>query len=750
MADRVPITLFVNVGSVTAYASWSDPLNPSDPWTGYPYQWTVSFQVRPQPHSDPSTPRPFTYNGLDISVGDWLIFSSAALALQIVSVTSQTDSSLTVIAEDVSLYNILSDPSQTGQGIGPISPHDVFDCLVVKTSPAGIPIFSTISDYSIPINLISDITNRFQFRNYVQDYIAAVQPGHDFLIGDVIYIDQDGVYRKSISTDPGAEVSIGTVTSIDQPNIGDFTYRPIGRYVTNLPALPGNPGQVLYVSSTVPGGLTPVPPSPVAIPVYIKISNTSGILTSGGGGGGGAAGNISIIGNTILATNTNGNINLQPNGNGTVNSPSANITNLVADTGRFTSLTPGRVVVVGPDGSLVDTGYFTFDIPSTALSVGNVKISSDFITTTDSGIPLVLTTSGNANVKVAATLDLDGNRIVNVQDPLQDQDVATKSYVDAVATGLSTKEAVHVATGLPLNATYTPSVAYGSLTANVYERLIIDDIEPGINSRILVKNQIDERENGIYRVVQIGSPGEPWLLSRTTDFNGQGVAGEIRSGDFVFVEVGTAYGGTGWVMTSPNPVTVNVSDIRWTQFSAAGVIQAGFGITKTGTVLDVNVAAIIDKNTGLNATPGPTGNKIIEIHLSSTTPLEFDQGALQVKSSIAGSGLSYNPVAGNIRINSDQPTVSGLGNIISGTWSAGVISTQYGGTGLSVIGLPAQVLVVNNSGTALEYDYRSKLTEGNIPPYFPQPADGDKWFNTDTGIMFTRITDDTGSHWVEL
>jgi hypothetical protein len=749
MADRVPITLFVNIRSVSVHASWSDPLNPSDPWTGYPYQWTVSLRVQPQPHSDPSTPRPFTYNGLDISIGDWVIFSSSALALQIVSIVAQTDSNLTVIVEDVSLYNILSDPSQTGQGIGPISPQGVFDCLIVRLNPSGIPVFSAISDYSVPINLISDITNRFQFRNYVQDYIPGSQPGHDFSIGDVIYIDQDGSYRKSISTDPGAEVSIGTITSIDQPNVGDFTYRPLGRYVTNLPTLPGNPGQVLYVSDSVPGGLTPTPPSPIAIPVYIKISNTSGILTSGGTGGG-AAGNISIVGNTIAATNTDGNINLQPNGSGTVNAPSANIGALVTETGRFTSLTPGRVVIVGPDGSLVDTGYFTFDIPGSALSVGNVKVASDFITTVDDGIPLVLTTGGNANVQVAATLDLNANRIVNVLDPLEGQDVATKSYVDAVASGLSTKEAVHVATGLPLNATYTPSVAYGSLTANVYERLVIDDIEPEINSRILVKNQIDERENGIYRVVQIGSPGEPWLLSRTADFNGQGVAGEIRSGDFVFVEVGTVYGGTGWVMTSPNPVTVNVSDIRWTQFSSAGVIQAGFGLTKTGTVLDVNVAAIIDKNTGLNATPGPTGNKIIEIHLSSNTPLEFDLGALRVKSSIAGTGLSYDLVAGNISVNADQPTITGLGNIVSGTWSAGVISTQYGGTGLSAIGLAAQVLAVNDAGTGLEYAYRSKLTEGSFPPYYPQPADGDRWFNTDTGIMFTRITDDTGSHWIEL
>ena len=734
MSDRVPLTLFTHVGAITPHASWNDPLNPSDPWNGYPYQWSVTVEIQSQSHSDPTTARPFTYNGLDVVIGDWLVFTSGAMALEIISITSQTDSSMTLIVEDVGLSNLLNNPAQTGQGIGPTSGHDIYDCLIINLNSSGVPIFAPLADYSVPINLVADITNRFQFRNYVQDYIPVSQPAHGLQVGDIIWLDTDGNYYPAISSDVNSSRRVGEVTSIDQPSVGDFTYRPLGRYVKNLPTLPGNPGQILYVSDAVPGSLTAIPPSTTAaIPVYIQITENSAIMF-GGGSSGGSGGNLAIIGNSILATNDNGNIDLVPQGNGTV---------------TVAGLGSGRLVLAGTGNSLITSGFYGYDLDNATLNVGNIAIGQSSISTTTDGAPLILG-ANNANVVINTTADLTGNRIVNLQDPIEDQDAATKHYVDAIAQGLSIKEAVKLSTTAAFDATFTPLVAYGSLTSNVYERLEIDTIQPGANDRILVKNQSAELENGIYKVVQIGGPSQPWILSRTTDFNGQGVAGQVSAGDFVFVTEGYQNGGTGWVQTTPNPVDVNVSPIVWTQFSTAGVIQAGFGLTKTGTILDVNVAPIINTSTGLNTSMGPLGYKIIELNIDPAAPLEVYAGALRVKTTIAGTGLSYDLGVGNISVNTDQPTITGLGNVISGTWSAGVIATQYGGTGNAIIGLPAQSLVVNDDGVGTKWEYRSKLTESDLAPYYPSPADGDRWFNTDTGIMFTRITDTNGGHWVEL
>lgn len=668
MVDRVPLTLFTSVETIVPHATWDDPLNPTDPWKGYPYQWIVTAAVQSQTHSDPATVRPFSYNGLDVSIGDWLVFATAGIALEIVGITSQTDSILTLILEDVGLYNILNDPGQSGNGIGAPSAIGSYDCLIINLNPSGIPVFSNLSDYSVPVNLFADITNRFQFRNYLQDYIPATQAGHSFDIDDVISLDTLGVYHLAVAGADNGNI-VGTVTSINRPNIGDFTYRPFGRYVKNLPTLPGLPGQYLYVSDSVPGGLTSVAPSIESLPVYLKIDNTSAILGSGGGGGG-TFGNIQISGNSIQSTNAGGNINLLPGSNGAV------------------------------------------------------------------------TTSGNINML--------GNWINNLSDPSQAQDAATKSYVDSVVSGLNAKEAVNVATTEELNATFTPLVAYGSLTSNVYQELYIDDYYPDVNARILVKNQSNQIENGIYRVVQTGGPSQPWILSRTTDYNGQPPAGTIGSGDFVFVEYGDDGAGTGWVQTTPNPVTINSSPINWTQFSSAGVIKPGFGLTQDGMLFNVNVAALIDNSKGLNTSPGPMGHNLMKIELDPLAPLQFNTGALAVSSQIAGTGLNFDVPSGSLNVNSSQPTITSLGNVNAGVWNATVIAVEYGGTGNTQIGLAAQSLVVNDTGTGLEYQYRSRLTTASEAPTYPTPADGDRWFNPDSGIMFTRITDETGEHWVEL
>lgn len=737
MTARVPLTLFTNVGSISTHATWSDPLNPSDPWTNYPYQWQVTVHVQSQTHSDPYTTRPFTYNGLDISIGDWLFFTNQNIAVEIISIISQSDYDITFIVEDVQLNNIINDPAQTGHGIGPVSENGTHDCIIASLNPEGIPVFASLPDYSVPINFIADVTNRFQFRNYVQDFIYANQPGHSFNIGDIIYLTNDGVFHPS-TADAISKNTIGSVTSIDQPSIGDFTYRPAGRYVKNLPTLPGLPGDLLYVSNVTPGGLTSTPPQ-YPLPVYIKITDTSAILTSGSGAGGNTLGNLAVIGSTITTTTPNSNINISPNGNGVVN-----ITNVTVG-----NLTNNRIVLVGPNGQLIDSNLYTYDTGSQTVTIGNILINSEYIGTATAGVPLILAPNG-ANVQVLSSIDSSGYRIINVQDPIENQDAATKAYVDAVATGLNAKAAVLVATLEDLDATFNSLVSYGSLTSNVYQTLTIDTVSPQVGNRILVKNQGAALENGIYQVVQTGNISQPWILIRTNDFNGQGTSGQISTGDFVFVEQGYENAGTGWVMTTPNPVSVNVSPINWTQFSSAGVIQAGFGLTKTGVILDVNVAPIINTAAGLKTSLNLGGYKIIDVNLDPNTPFEFNNGAIRIASNIAGTGLTYNLANGNINVNNNQPTITGLGNVTSGTWSANAVTYTHGGTGLTALGNPGQVISVDSFGSALQFSNVSVMYETNVTPSGAYLVDGDRWFNTDTGFLYTRITDETGSHWVEL
>ena len=56
---------------------------------------------------------------------------------------------------------------------------------------------------------------------------------------------------------------------------------------------------------------------------------------------------------------------------------------------------------------------------------------------------------------------------------------------------------------------------------------------------------------------------------------------------FVWVEEGTANGDQGYVLTTNNVITLNTTDLTFTQFSGAGQITAGNGMTKSGNTINV-------------------------------------------------------------------------------------------------------------------------------------------------------------------
>ena len=64
--------------------------------------------------------------------------------------------------------------------------------------------------------------------------------------------------------------------------------------------------------------------------------------------------------------------------------------------------------------------------------------------------------------------------------------------------------------------------------------------------------------------------------------------GEITPGMFVFVEEGTANGDNGYVVTTNGTITLGTTDIAFAQFSGAGQITAGDGLSKSGNTLNVN------------------------------------------------------------------------------------------------------------------------------------------------------------------
>lgn len=194
----------------------------------------------------------------------------------------------------------------------------------------------------------------------------------------------------------------------------------------------------------------------------------------------------------------------------------------------------------------------------------------------------------------SGSISVNSQKITNLATPTAATDAATKGYVDGVATGLDVKQSVRAATTADIT---------------LANEQTIDGVDVVDGDRVLVKDQTAAEDNGIYVVVDGGS----W--TRATDAD---TSSEVTAGLFTFVEEGTSYGDSGWVLTTDNPITLGTTELTFAQFNGAGSITAGAGLTMTGSVLDIVAASgsgivvnadniDIDPVSGLPVNRGGTG-----------------------------------------------------------------------------------------------------------------------------------------------
>ena len=154
--------------------------------------------------------------------------------------------------------------------------------------------------------------------------------------------------------------------------------------------------------------------------------------------------------------------------------------------------------------------------------------------------------------------------VLQVATPTADSHAASKGYVDSQSQGLDVKDSVKAATTGNITLSGTQS---------------IDGISIVADDRVLVKDQSTASENGIY-LCKAGA----W--ARSDDF----AAGSAEAGAFCFVEQGTVNAENGYVCTADKGSDiVGTNNLPFAQFSGAGQITAGSGLTKSGNTLNVQV-----------------------------------------------------------------------------------------------------------------------------------------------------------------
>jgi len=196
---------------------------------------------------------------------------------------------------------------------------------------------------------------------------------------------------------------------------------------------------------------------------------------------------------------------------------------------------------------------------------------------------------GDLSGQAGADFSLNSHKLTAVTDPTGAQDAATKAYVDSVAQGLNP-----IADCVAMTTDVLPACTYANGTLGVGATLTgdVNGVLPAqdgvtleVAERLLVKNQADPTENGVYTVTAVGAVDADFVLTRATDMD---QADEIAH-VFTFISEGTTGADTGWVCTSePESVVIGTDNITFSQFSAAGQTSAGTGLVKSGNTLSVD------------------------------------------------------------------------------------------------------------------------------------------------------------------
>jgi len=305
-------------------------------------------------------------------------------------------------------------------------------------------------------------------------------------------------------------------------------------------------------------------------------------------------------------------------------------------------------------------------------SLGITNINTNESNDTSSGSMIVsggIAVQKNLNVGGGASflngINMLNTNIINVSNPINSQDVATKSYVDLIKQGLFVKDSVNVAT-----------ITSGNLDIDFSAGNSIDNYILVLNNRILIKDQSNAIENGIYKITN----DRP---VRTDDL----ISGTGASGIFVFIKSGSINNSLGWICNSQTPLDiVDTHPLTFTEFTGLGQVQAGMALSKNFNEINVNV-----------------DNTSIEIESSSNS--------LRIKNTIAGTGItggSGNP----LQTTTDQSHVTKVGTINSGIWQGNSISVGYGGTGRTTI--PDGSLLFGNGTNPLNTDQNLYYDYNNI------------------------------------
>lgn len=208
------------------------------------------------------------------------------------------------------------------------------------------------------------------------------------------------------------------------------------------------------------------------------------------------------------------------------------------------SITDIEIAAANKDGAVGTPSLRTLGLGAAQAMPGNTTLNN---------IPL-------------ATADVNFNnfRGINVAAPVNAGDIARLADVQSAAAGIDNKPSARLAT--------TANITLAGLQT-------IDGVAVAAGDRVLVKNQTDAVQNGIYVAAGVAAETTPTPWSRASD--------TLTANSFWMVEEGNTNDNTQWMISNNGTITVGTTPITIAQFGAATAYTGGTGIDVTGTTISI-------------------------------------------------------------------------------------------------------------------------------------------------------------------
>lgn len=505
----------------------------------------------------------------------------------------------------------------------------------------------------------------------------------------------------------GSDYALGGTLAVAYGGTGATTVQ--GARVNLLPSYTGNGGKVLalnagatdlqWLAITGTGTVTSVNVS----------GGTTGLTTTGGPITG--AGTITL-GGTLDAAHGGTGINAFTVGDLLFANTTSTLDTLHVGTNGYLLASNGSAPAYVNPASVTVGNATTADTATSATSAttatniaggagGSIPYQSAAGTTTflASGTGVLVASGGNPSYTASPSL----TQVTVAADPTLNLQVATKQYVDTlVSSGFHyhtpVKYEVPDTTG-NLNATYNNGSAGVGATltnAGTLGAFTPDGVVAQVGDRILIYNQTDAKQNGIYDVTVVGDGSTAWVLTRSSDANTYAPTSPngLGGGDAFFVTSGNTGAGETYVCNTVGTIVFGTTNITFAQVSSVQVYTAGTGLTLTGTQFSLT-APVATSLGGTGLTSFTSGGAVYATSTSALTTgtLPITAGGTgQTTASAAFNALSPITTAGDLILGTGASTAGRLGIGANGyvltsdgttaSWQPGASSMVYPGAGI--------------------------------------------------------------------